>query len=425
VNVLTNRLRLLGAGVVALLAAATVAGPATASPAAVRGDRTDRAALERAAQAAVLGHAHLTPAHASAAGRGARVTVQTEAGGWASGVAILTAPARGDAYPQGWVFVAEPTAAGWRVVFDTDSGFADAVAASPPGVVSAGERAVYAHRAAAADATGDVSTLAVAASSTGNTTLRLPYAVGQSWTLAGGPHGWGGTDTPYSSVDLSGGDARVLAAGGGTIRVMCTSTQSGQFGGWLRITHPNGYATDYYHLWNVVTPSAGSSISVGAFLGNTGTNTCAGGSATGPHVHFAILIFDNGVYSRVAWNWREVGKWVFWEDPDNPYGGFALHGSARVDVGGALYNYGGLGSSQGIVDAFDSGSVNKRSGPGTSYPIVGSASDGTTLTISCWRNGTTHTGRYGTTSVWDKLTDGTWVSDAFVYTGTNTIGPQC
>ena len=60
-----------------------------------------------------------------------------------------------------------------------------------------------------------------------------------------------------------------------------------------------------------------------------------------------------------------------------------------------------------------------RSGPGSGYAIVGSVNDGATVTIVCSRNGTTHTGRSGNpTSLWNKLSDGSWVSDAFVWTGT-------
>ena len=39
------------------------------------------------------------------------------------------------------------------------------------------------------------------------------------------------------------------------------------------------------------------------------------------------------------------------------------------------------------------------------------------MSIACSANGTTHTGRWGTTSLWNRLTDGTWISDAYVYTG--------
>ena len=70
--------------------------------------------------------------------------------------------------------------------------------------------------------------------------------------------------------------------------------------------------------------------------------------------------------------------------------------------------------------------LNKRSGPGTNYPVVGSVPDGTTVTIVCQATGTTETGDWGATDLWDCLDDNTYVSDAFVYTGTNDmVAPPC
>ena len=70
--------------------------------------------------------------------------------------------------------------------------------------------------------------------------------------------------------------------------------------------------------------------------------------------------------------------------------------------------------------------LNKRSGPGTSYPVVGSVPDGATVTIVCQATGTTETGDWGATDLWDCLDDNTYVSDAFVYTGTNDmVAPAC
>ena len=70
--------------------------------------------------------------------------------------------------------------------------------------------------------------------------------------------------------------------------------------------------------------------------------------------------------------------------------------------------------------------LNKRSGPGTSYPVVGSVPDGATVTIVCQATGTTETGDWGATDLWDRLDDNTYVSDAFVYTGTNDmVAPAC
>jgi hypothetical protein len=70
--------------------------------------------------------------------------------------------------------------------------------------------------------------------------------------------------------------------------------------------------------------------------------------------------------------------------------------------------------------------LNKRSGPGTNYPVVGSVPDGTTVTIVCQATGTAETGDWGATDLWDCLDDNTYVSDAFVYTGTNDMfAPAC
>ena len=70
--------------------------------------------------------------------------------------------------------------------------------------------------------------------------------------------------------------------------------------------------------------------------------------------------------------------------------------------------------------------LSKRSGPGTNYPVVGSVPDGTTVTIVCQATGTTETGDWGPTDLWDCLDDNTYVSDAFVYTGTNDmVAPAC
>lgn len=172
-----------------------------------------------------------------------------------------------------------------------------------------------------------------------------------------------------------------------------------------------GYTTRYYHLWDY-GQFDGQTVSAGQFLGHTGTETGCGGAASSRHVHFSLL--QNGNYVALARH--VIGKWLPMEGAAN-YQGYALHGSTRVNVGGLLHNYGALGFTQGIVDANGGTTVNKRSGPGTGHPVVGSVQDGVTVNVACSANGTTHTGRWGTTSLWNRLTDGSWVSDAFLYTG--------
>lgn len=380
-----------------LLAATFVIAPATAST-----PERDLNQLQQAVNAAVTKHTGKSYGQAD---------VQRQEKGWAFGVAILRAAPRLRDYPQGWLFLATKAATKdgrkWTVALDSGDGFSDLASRAPESVFSKQEKQTFATR--------DVSIQALSS----NTGLRLPFALGATWSMPGGPHGWGGYETPYSALDLAGGDGIVRAAGAGTVYTMCADSSGGAPGGWRRVYHSSGYTTDYYHLSYLTSLTPGSTIGEGTSLGNIGKNVCAGGSALGAHVHWAILTGT----TRVAWHWRTAGKWVFWQGA--AYGGYALHGSTQRNAGGALYNYGALGANQGIVDTNGGGTVNRRSGPGTGYPVVGTLADGATVTISCWRNGTSHTGRWGATSVWNKLTDGTWFSDAFAYTGANTIGPSC
>ncbi|MET8311023.1 N-acetylmuramoyl-L-alanine amidase [Micromonospora sp. NPDC005173] len=74
----------------------------------------------------------------------------------------------------------------------------------------------------------------------------------------------------------------------------------------------------------------------------------------------------------------------------------------------------GIGS--GTVNT-EASSLNVRSGPGASYPVVGSVADGATVAIYCQAVGSTVTGPYGTTSVWNRIGTNRYVSDAYLLTG--------
>lgn len=60
-------------------------------------------------------------------------------------------------------------------------------------------------------------------------------------------------------------------------------------------------------------------------------------------------------------------------------------------------------------------SVNCRSGPGTSYAVKKTYAKGHEVTISCQTSGTTVSGN----SIWDKTSDGCYVSDYYVKTGSS------
>lgn len=329
------------------------------------------------------------------------VTVRRSQGRWRFGSVVLVAPRVGEAKPRDWVFLAERRAGGWYFGLDGEPAFAELAAAAP--MLSAAERAVFADHGGGPSAAvnGDY-----------RTGMRLPWALNQAWTLRGGPHAHDAGSGPWSSLDLVGGDQRVLAARAGVAYTQCV--------GLIRVLHPDGYTSRYYHLWDHLQVD-GASVAEGAYLGLTGTEVGCGGSASSRHVHFSLL--HNGAFIAIANH--IIGKWL----PRNgsaQYGGSALHGSTEVGVGGALLNYGVLGRTQGIVDANGGTVVNRRSGPGTGFAVVGTTADGATVGVACSATGTSHTGRWGTTARWDRLTDGTWVSGAYLYTGvTGPVNGTC
>lgn len=126
--------------------------------------------------------------------------------------------------------------------------------------------------------------------------LQFPFPVGSSWWF-NGPHNWNGAGygPPYSSMDFGTsanscsspptGDWSVAAAGS-------SGYHPGDYSCWFRVDHGNGWSTSYYHLRNV---RGNGSISRNDPIGTIACETCAGGSASAPHVHFSLLY--NGAYT--------------------------------------------------------------------------------------------------------------------------------
>jgi uncharacterized protein YraI len=71
--------------------------------------------------------------------------------------------------------------------------------------------------------------------------------------------------------------------------------------------------------------------------------------------------------------------------------------------------------------------LNVRSTPHTSGTVVGSLADGASISIDCQTYGDTVSGTYGTTNIWDHIpAKGGYVSDTYVYTGSDTlVAPLC
>ncbi|MGO1068254.1 SpoIID/LytB domain-containing protein [Lysobacter sp. CA199] len=70
--------------------------------------------------------------------------------------------------------------------------------------------------------------------------------------------------------------------------------------------------------------------------------------------------------------------------------------------------------------------LNVRSGPGTSYSVVDTLADNASVTIQCQTNGSSVTGTYGTSKIWNRIGSGRFIPDAYTYTGSDTsVAPSC
>ncbi|AYG81289.1 hypothetical protein DWB77_03435 [Streptomyces hundungensis] len=70
--------------------------------------------------------------------------------------------------------------------------------------------------------------------------------------------------------------------------------------------------------------------------------------------------------------------------------------------------------------------LNVRSGPGTGYSIVDVLPLGASVPVNCQTPGTTVSGPYGTSNIWDNIGNGRFVADAYVKTGSDGyVAPRC
>jgi uncharacterized protein YraI len=108
------------------------------------------------------------------------------------------------------------------------------------------------------------------------------------------------------------------------------------------------------------------------------------------------------------WSQQQRGK-QYQNGHNETYGGVTLNidnDQFSAPVATVSYNYKVAGAS----------SLNARTGPSTSYPVVATYPRGATLAISCQAPGQ----KVATTSIWDKLTNGRYVTDYYVSTPSNT-----
>lgn len=112
-----------------------------------------------------------------------------------------------------------------------------------------------------------------------------------------------------------------------------------------------------------------------------------------------------------------------------PNSQWAVHQRAKQYRGGHNETYGGvtLNIDSDNLDApvatvaygyrvTSTSALNARTGPSTSYPVAATYAPGATVPVACQAPGA----RVGGTSVWDELATGTYVTDYYISTHSNT-----
>lgn len=226
--------------------------------------------------------------------------------------------------------------------------------------------------------------------------FQMPFPCGQVWS--------GQTRTnhnPVNSVDFNRtndeGDP-VVAAAAGTVTVVRNLGDT-SYGKYVVVDHGGGWTTLYAHL-NAFSVSVGQSVAMGRQIGTVG-NT---GGSTGAHLHFEERL--NGSAQRIVFNGSQI-----------LYYGTSSYTSRN--------SCGTSGGATGQVNT-NGTPLNVRSGPGTSYSIVGSLADGASVTIQCQTTGSSVTGTYGTSNIWNRIGTGRFIPDAYTYTGSDgRVAPPC
>lgn len=225
--------------------------------------------------------------------------------------------------------------------------------------------------------------------------FQVPFACNQTWS--------GQTRTnhsPQRSIDFNRtndlGDP-VVASAAGTVTVV-RNLGSTSYGRYVVIDHGGGWTTYYAHLnsWSV---SVGQRVAQGQRIGTVGST----GGSTGPHLHFEQRL--NGSAVSIKFNGTTAYYWG------------TRNYTSRNGCGG--------GAASGTVRT-NGANLNVRSGPSTTYGIVGSLANGASVSIQCQTRGQTVTGYYGTSNLWNRIGAGRFIPDVYTYTGSDgRVAPAC
>lgn len=166
--------------------------------------------------------------------------------------------------------------------------------------------------------------------------------------------------------------------------------------GWTRRLHDGGYLSGVYS-----SASSGIRDLSNAYVSNT--------------------------FARpdVIWTARWDGRSSVWGEPYVADSKWSVHQRVKQYRGPHTENWGGRrieidsdrvdslqGSAKFVHEVISSGALVTREGPGAAYPAVGTRESGASVTVLCQTAGSL----VGATNVWDRLADGTYVSDLYVDT---------
>lgn len=136
----------------------------------------------------------------------------------------------------------------------------------------------------------------------------------------------------------------------------------------------------------------------------------------------AYELYCNARSAYTIWGWSGWGAWTTYTN--GAYRNYLAEAQAGVDAIG-----GGGGDIYGTVTTgSDAEPLNVRSGPSSSYSLVGTVANGTRVRIICQTRGQwVYSEVYDVwTDLWDKIGSGRFVTDAYVYTGSDgQVAPSC
>jgi len=228
--------------------------------------------------------------------------------------------------------------------------------------------------------------------------FQMPFPCNQVWTGST----WSGHN-PQNAVDLNRPDDlgdQVVASASGTVTTSAYSTTSG-YGNYIIISHGGGWETLYAHLQSRAV-ARGATVSKGQKIGAVGETSAT--ADIGPHLHYEQRY--SGSVRKIVWNGNAI-----------PY--FAKQNYTSHNCSSGSGQASGTVNTSGI-------NLNVRSGPSTTYSIVGSLADGAKVTIYCQVRGQSITGTYGTSTLWNRIGSGRYIPDAYTYTGSDgRVAPDC